>query len=62
MTTSFENAYKAAAEPKTLVIIPNANHVDLYDKSDLIPFDRLTSFFKQYLKENKVLQAAHDQQ
>lgn len=46
-----EDAYKAAAEPKELMIIPNASHVDLYDKTDIIPFDKLTSFFSQYLKE-----------
>jgi fermentation-respiration switch protein FrsA (DUF1100 family) len=45
-----EDAYKAASEPKELMIIPNAVHVDLYDKVDLIPFDKLTSFFTLYLK------------
>ncbi|MEX2594672.1 MAG: alpha/beta hydrolase [Anditalea sp.] len=45
-----EDAYKAAAEPKELMIIPNAVHVDLYDKLDLIPFDKLESFFKESLK------------
>lgn len=48
-----EDAYKAAAEPKELVIIPNAVHVDLYDKSDVIPFDKLTSFFNQHLNQEK---------
>jgi uncharacterized protein len=45
-----EDAYKRAAEPKELYIVPNAGHVDLYDKTDLIPFDKLASFFTQYLK------------
>lgn len=45
-----EDAYKAAAEPKELVIIPNAVHVDLYDKVDVIPFDKLESFFTENLK------------
>ena len=45
-----EDAYKAAAEPKELMIIPNAVHVDLYDKIDIIPFDKLESFFNEYLK------------
>lgn len=45
-----EDAYKAAAEPKELMIIPNAVHTDLYDKVDVIPFDKLTSFFTQNLK------------
>lgn len=48
-----EDAYKAAAEPKELVIIPNAVHVDLYDKVDVIPFDKLTAFFTQHLNEDK---------
>lgn len=44
-----ETAYAAAAEPKELMIIPGANHVDLYDKADVIPFDRLQSFFERHL-------------
>ena len=41
------DAYKAAAEPKELMIIPNAVHVDLYDKLDVIPFVKLADFFKK---------------
>lgn len=44
-----EDAYKAANEPKELVIIPNAVHVDLYDRIDKIPFDAITTFFKKNL-------------
>jgi fermentation-respiration switch protein FrsA (DUF1100 family) len=44
-----ETAYEAAAEPKELLIVPGANHVDLYDKADVIPFDRLAAFFGQHL-------------
>lgn len=44
-----EDAYKAASEPKELMIIPNAVHVDLYDKVNIIPFDKLESFFKKNL-------------
>ncbi|EYC52078.1 membrane protein [Hylemonella gracilis str. Niagara R] len=44
-----ETAYAAAAQPKELVIIPGASHVDLYDRVNVIPFDKLTSFFKQHL-------------
>ena len=44
-----EDAYKRAAEPKELVWVPGAGHVDLYDRVNLIPFDKLTSFFKQHL-------------
>ena len=45
-----EDAYELAAEPKELYIVPNAGHVDLYDKTDLIPFDKLESFFTENLK------------
>lgn len=45
-----EDIYQAAAEPKELMIIPNAVHVDLYDKVDIIPFDKLETFFKDNLK------------
>lgn len=38
-----------AAEPKELVWVRGAGHVDLYDRVDLIPFDKLTSFFHQHL-------------
>jgi fermentation-respiration switch protein FrsA (DUF1100 family) len=44
-----ETAYAAAAEPKELIIIPGANHVDLYDHVKLIPWDKLTSFFARSL-------------
>lgn len=44
-----ETAFAAAAEPKELMIIPGANHTDLYDNVDVIPFDKLTSFFQQHL-------------
>ena len=45
-----EDAYKNASEPKELMIIPNAVHVDLYDNVDVIPFDKLEIFFKEHLK------------
>lgn len=44
-----ETAYAAAAEPKELMIIPGAVHTDLYDRVDIIPFDRIASFFRQSL-------------
>lgn len=44
-----ETAYAAAAEPKELMIIPGASHVDLYDRADLIPFDKLATFFNRHL-------------
>ena len=45
-----EDIYKSASEPKEILIIPNGVHVDFYDKVDIIPFDKLETFFKQYLK------------
>ena len=45
-----EDAYRRAAEPKELYIVPGAGHVDLYDRVNLIPFDKLTNFFKTNLK------------
>lgn len=44
-----KTAYENAAEPKELMIIPGASHIDLYDQMDVIPFDKLTNFFKQHL-------------
>ncbi|MCF5508653.1 alpha/beta hydrolase, partial [Pseudomonas sp. PA-3-6H] len=45
-----EDAYQRAAEPKQLLVIPNAGHVDLYDRVELIPFDTLTTFFQSHLQ------------
>ncbi len=45
-----EDAYKRAGQPKELYIVPGAGHVDLYDRTDLIPFAKLTSFFEGNLK------------
>lgn len=44
-----EDAYKRAAEPKELLVVPGAGHVDLYDRVGLIPFDRLEDFFRKSL-------------
>ncbi|HET9533997.1 MAG TPA: alpha/beta hydrolase [Mesorhizobium sp.] len=44
-----EDAYKRAAEPKELVFVPGAGHVDLYDRVNLIPWDKLESFFNRHL-------------
>jgi len=41
-----EDAYKKAGQPKELIVVPNAGHVDLYDRVNLIPFDKLTEFFR----------------
>ncbi|HEV7278891.1 MAG TPA: alpha/beta hydrolase [Pirellulaceae bacterium] len=45
-----EDAYKLAAEPKELLIVPDAGHVDFYDRIDVIPWDKLQSFFEKNLK------------
>jgi uncharacterized protein len=47
-----ETAYAAASEPKQLMIIPKANHVDLYDRMDKIPFDAIARFFDQHMKHS----------
>ncbi|KAJ5327318.1 uncharacterized protein MYU51_017859 [Penicillium brevicompactum] len=44
-----EDAYARAGEPKELVWIPGAGHVDLYDRTELIPFAKLTRFFQENL-------------
>ncbi len=44
-----EEAYRLAGLPKELYWVKGAGHVDLYDRTDLIPFDKLTAFFKQHL-------------
>jgi uncharacterized protein len=46
-----EDAYRLAADPKELVVVPGAGHVDLYDRVGLIPFDRLNTFFRDNLIE-----------
>jgi hypothetical protein len=45
-----ETAYAAAAQPKELMIIKGASHVDLYDRLDKIPFDAIAEFFDKNLK------------
>ena len=46
-----EGAYeKLTGDNKELLIIPGASHVDLYDRTDVIPFEKLRSFFEEYLK------------
>ena len=46
-----EGAYeKLTGDNKELMIIPGANHVDLYDNLAAIPFEKLRSFFEEYLK------------
>lgn len=44
-----EDVQAKALDTVDLVIVPGADHVDLYDRKDLIPFDRLDQFFSQNL-------------
>ena len=46
-----ENCYKKALEPKEIFTIPNATHVDLYDKPEFVNqvVEKLVSYFKKYL-------------
>ena len=46
-----EDAFKKlSGDNKELMIIPNASHVDLYDRMDIIPWDKMVMFFNTYLK------------
>lgn len=42
-----EDAYARAAERKELLIVPGVGHVDLYDRTTLIPFAQLTDFLRR---------------
>jgi fermentation-respiration switch protein FrsA (DUF1100 family) len=45
-----QDAYKLAADPKELYIVPGAGHVDLYDRVNLIPWEKLNDFFTKALQ------------
>jgi len=46
-----ENTFKRLkGGNKELLLIPGAVHTDLYDRMDIIPFDRIEAFYRQYLK------------
>lgn len=46
-----EDAFKKLkGNNKELLIIPGANHTDLYYKTDVIPFDKIENFYKSNLK------------
>ena len=42
-----ETAYENALEPKEIYTVDDAEHIDLYDRLDKIPFDKLEEFFKE---------------
>lgn len=41
---------KLKGDNKELLLIPGAVHTDLYDRMDVIPFDKMDEFFRKYLK------------
>jgi fermentation-respiration switch protein FrsA (DUF1100 family) len=45
-----EDVQRSSPENIELVIVPDADHVDLYDRMDRIPFDRVEAFFLEHLK------------
>ena len=44
-----ENWKPGTLNNKILMVIPDANHTDLYDRKDVIPFDAIDRFFKEHL-------------
>ncbi|MBR3359207.1 MAG: alpha/beta hydrolase [Solobacterium sp.] len=48
---AYENMIKNSkyTDNKEFVVIPGASHTDLYDQTDIIPFDRIEAFFTKYL-------------
>ena len=40
-------AFEKAAEPKQMIVVPNCNHVDLYDDTSKIPFDEIERFLHE---------------
>ena len=44
------SARMRSGDNKELYIVPDANHTDLYDNMERIPFDRIESFFKENLR------------
>ena len=40
---------KLTGDNKELMIIPDASHTDLYDRMDVIPFDKMAEFFRKYM-------------
>jgi fermentation-respiration switch protein FrsA (DUF1100 family) len=45
-----ENAYEKALQPKELYVVDDAEHIDLYDRTDRIPFAKIEEFLKNSLK------------
>ncbi|WBU60571.1 alpha/beta hydrolase [Paracoccus albus] len=47
--TYTDRAFEMASQPKELVVVEGANRIDLYDRTEVIPWDRLTTFFGEHL-------------
>ena len=45
-----EEAYARALEPKELYVVKDAEHIDLYDRTDRIPFDKIEDFLRRSLQ------------
>ena len=50
LPASQEAFAKLRGDNKELMVIPGASHTDLYDRIDIIPFDKIETFFRKYLK------------
>lgn len=47
--TYTDHAFEHASEPKELVVVEGANRIDLYDRTEMIPWDKLSAFFTENL-------------
>ena len=48
-----ERAYKLAKEPKEMYVVDDCEHIDLYDRVDKIPFNKIKQFFDEaFVKED----------
>ena len=44
-----DHAYEKALEPKEMYVVEDAEHIDLYDRTDRIPFDKIEDFLNANL-------------
>lgn len=44
-----DDVYAQAPGPRELIVVPGARHIDLYDDTDLIPFDTIVAFYRDNL-------------
>lgn len=44
-----EDVYQGMTGPKEMLVVPNADHVDMYDRMDKIPFTAIEAFFRKHL-------------